>query len=122
MPAGISSDLQNTFSNLVNAYKYTELDIDTGLGIYALSAMITDRAEPSEALFANTVWSTGLPESTILLSSNQCDVFREGGRISQEFENKGDRGAYFIVTECSISSQEKKNGCSLRMSINLNHK
>ena len=108
MPAGISSDLQNTFSNLVNAYKYSELDIDTGLGIYALSAKITDRAEPSEALFANTVWSTGLPDATILLSSMQCDVFREGGSITQEFENKGNRGAYFLATEYSISAQEKK--------------
>jgi hypothetical protein len=36
-------------SNLVDAYKevsYTE----SGLGIYALSAIIVDKAEPSEAL------------------------------------------------------------------------
>jgi hypothetical protein len=30
------------------------------LGIYALSAIIVDKAEPSEALKANVAWSLGL--------------------------------------------------------------
>jgi hypothetical protein len=36
------------------------LDKVTGFGIYALSAIIVDKAEPSEALKANAVWSLGL--------------------------------------------------------------
>jgi hypothetical protein len=50
MPDGVSSDLQNASSNLVDAYKRNELDIETGMGIFALSAIIVDKAEPSEAL------------------------------------------------------------------------
>ncbi len=57
LPYGIGSDLQNRVSNLGDAYKRTELDQKSGLGIFALSAIIVDKAEPSEALKANTVSS-----------------------------------------------------------------
>ena len=59
MPDGVGSDLQNSTSILVDAYKRNELDINSGLGIFALSAVIVDRAEPSEALKANVAWSLG---------------------------------------------------------------
>ena len=57
MPYGVGSDLQNQSSNLVDAYKRSELEEKTGLGIFALSAIIVDKAEPSEALKANIAWS-----------------------------------------------------------------
>ena len=38
MPQGVSSDLQNSTSNLVDAYKRSELQAESGLGIFALSA------------------------------------------------------------------------------------
>ena len=42
LPYGVGSDLQNASSNLVDAYKRSELEIQSGLGIYALSAIIVD--------------------------------------------------------------------------------
>ena len=36
---GVGSDIQNQSSNLVDAYKRTELDESSGLGIFALSAI-----------------------------------------------------------------------------------
>jgi hypothetical protein len=104
MPADVGSDLQNTFSNLVNAYKYSELHVRSGLGIYALSARITDRAEPSEALYANTVWSTGLAESNVLLSAKQLDNFRHGLPVATERQNKGDVGTYLISSTIMLSA------------------
>ncbi|MDA9257740.1 hypothetical protein N9P35_00930, partial [bacterium] len=71
LPYGIASDFQNSTSNLIDAYKKCELEKDTGLGIFALSAVIVDKAEPSEALKANTVWSTGVKNPTYLISSLQ---------------------------------------------------
>ena len=50
IPYGVNSDLQFIRSNLVDAYKKSELEAEVGLGIYALSSIIVDRAEPSEAL------------------------------------------------------------------------
>ncbi|MCK6694372.1 MAG: hypothetical protein L6Q97_20000, partial [Thermoanaerobaculia bacterium] len=60
LPYGVPSSLQNSASNLVDAYKRSELEQATGLAIYALSAIIVDKAEPSEALKANVAWSLGL--------------------------------------------------------------
>ena len=48
LPYGVGSHLQNNSSNLVDAYKRSELELETGLGIFALSAIIVDKAEPSE--------------------------------------------------------------------------
>ena len=66
LPYGVSSDLQNASSNLVDAYKKCELETDSGLGIFALSAIIVDKAEPSEALKANVVWSVGIVASEVV--------------------------------------------------------
>lgn len=108
LPAAVPTDLQNASSNLVDAYKRTELDEATGLGIYALSAIIVDRAEPSEALYANTVWSTGLSEPTYLLSARQLDAFRHGLVLSTETDVKAERGAYLLHTTLDIVAHGSK--------------
>jgi hypothetical protein len=108
MPYGVSADLQIRASNLVDAYKRSELVKDSGLGIFALSAIIVDKAEPSEALKANAVWSYGLENANYLLSSKQLDEFRAGKRIQQETDIKGEKGAYFIESEIDLSGNSEK--------------
>ena len=103
MPHGVHSDLQNSTSNLVDAYKRNELHPESGLGIFALSAIIVDKAEPSEALKCNTVWSLGLDKPSYLLSSRQLNAFRYGGQLSNESDVKGERGAYFIIKDFNLS-------------------
>lgn len=120
MPYGVSSDLQGRASNLVDAYKRSELVKDTGLGIFALSAIIVDKAEPSEALKANAAWSFGLNNPTYLLSSAQIDKFRSNGKVSQETDVKGKKGAYLLQSDFSISSQEQKEW-SIVANVNLDH-
>ena len=56
LPYGVPEGLQRGSSNLVDAYKKCELEGGT-LGLYALSAIISDKAEPSESLKSNVVWS-----------------------------------------------------------------
>jgi len=102
LPCGVPSDLQSASSNLVDAYKRTELDLDTKLAMYALSAIIVDKAEPSEALKANVVWSVGLSDPTILLSSLQLNQFRRGGDVKQEEDVKAEKGAYFVSTTLQL--------------------
>lgn len=108
MPYGVSADMQNTRSNLVNAYKKNELELEIGLGIYTLSAIIIDRAEPSEALKANIVWSLGIEKPTHLLSSLQLDNFRKGKTLKQETEVKAEKGAYFISTQLTLQPEKEK--------------
>ncbi len=108
MPDGVSSDLQNSTSILVDAYKRNELDLTSGLGIFALSAIIVDKAEPSEALKANVAWSLGLDNPLHLLSSLQLDTFRKGLKVTQEEDVKAEKGSYFINKEITLTAGEKK--------------
>ncbi|WP_204345946.1 hypothetical protein [Psychroserpens algicola] len=109
LPYGLASDFQNSASNLVDAYKKSELEEDTGIGIFALSAIIVDKAEPSEALKSNTVWFSGLDNPTHLLSSLQLDNFRKGKEIHQENDIRAEKGAYFISKELSLEPQSEKS-------------
>ncbi len=108
LPYGIPADLQNATSNLVDAYKRSELTPETGMGIFALSAIIVDKAEPSEALKANIVWSTGLTQPEYLLSAFQLDAFRRGLPLFQEVDMKGEKGAYFVHSHVELNSKESK--------------
>lgn len=109
LPYGVGSDLQNRVSNLVDAYKRSELDKESGLGIYALSAIIVDKAEPSEALKANVVWSLGFENPKHLLSSLQLKDFRNGKSIHEELDIKAEKGSYFINAEISLPPNAQKN-------------
>lgn len=120
MPYGVGPDLQNSTSVLADAYKRSELVPASGLGIFALSAIIVDKAEPSEALKANTVWSAGLPQPTYLLSSLQLRSFRQTGQVTQEEDVKGERGAYFVISDINLGSQELKTWM-MAANVNQNH-
>ena len=120
LPYGVGSDLQNACSNLVDAYKRNELDAETGMGIFALSAIIVDKAEPSEALKANVVWSVGLENPKYLLSSLQLKNFRNGNNITQEEDVKAEKGAYFICSTISLNPSETKNW-HIVADVNLDH-
>ncbi|KAF0132204.1 MAG: hypothetical protein FD155_728 [Bacteroidetes bacterium] len=109
MPYGVPSYLQATTSNLVDAYKRSELETRSGIGIYALSAIIVDKAEPSEALKANIAWSTGIGNPQYLLSSRQLKSFRNGQPLKPEADVKGEKGAYFIFSDLSLAAESEKN-------------
>jgi hypothetical protein len=102
LPAGTPLLAQTNTSNLVDAYKWTELDTATGLGIFSLYSGISDRAEPCESLKANTVFATGLEAHRVLLSSEQLDAFREGADVEQEAHKRGIRGAYFVSASVEV--------------------
>ncbi|MBV1887783.1 MAG: hypothetical protein KUG51_00680, partial [Urechidicola sp.] len=109
IPYGVTTDMQNSTSNLVDAYKRNELETETGIGIYALSAIIVDRAEPSEALKASIAWSLGVENASYLVSSLQVDNFRKGFGIVQEEDVKAEKGAYLIHTELTLDSKAEKD-------------
>ena len=120
MPASIGSDEQNQSSNLVDAYKRNELEEKTGLGIFALSAILVDKAEASEALKANVVWSLGLDNPKHLLSSLQLNNFRLGKPIKQEVDVKAEKGAYFLNSEIILEKESSKEWMIIA-NVNQNH-
>ena len=95
VPYGVEADLQNSKSNLVDAYKKSELEKEYALGIYALSAIIVDRAEPSEALKATTVWSLAEQPNVFIIFFSARSI-SPGTSPTEEWENKGEKGAYFL--------------------------
>jgi hypothetical protein len=120
LPFGVNSALQNASSNLVDAYKRTELIPESGIGLFALSAIIVDKAEPSEALKANIVWSMGFNKPKYLLSSLQLDAFRTFESIKEERDVKAEKGAYFLSDTIQLDPAEHKDWMIVT-NVNQNH-
>jgi hypothetical protein len=114
MPACITSDLQNENSVLVDAYKKTDLDMKTGLVMLGMSSVLTDKAEPSEGLRANTCWFSKntpvyLSEEAVLsfmTSKNlpTCQQADEINEINQTATLKGKRASSYITQNIKLSS------------------
>jgi hypothetical protein len=98
LPTNVTMETQLTFGSLVDAYKRSELDPETGLAIFALNSTLTDLPEPSESLMATTVAQLGLDHADYLLSSVQLERFCQGKGVATETEVRGRRGAYFVHT------------------------
>jgi hypothetical protein len=106
LPPGLSVDFQMKFSNLANAYKKNELLgtlPDKNIGVYYLSSVPSDKAEPSEGLQANVVWHYGVDAKNVLLSSQQLNDFVTKGSVTDETDIRANRGAYFIQHNVDLS-------------------
>jgi len=108
LPSGVDYDFQNEYSNLLDAYKKNELLEESGLGLYMLSSIPVDRAEPSESLKTSTVWSYGLEGSKILLSAKQVDFFKKGLPVETEIDIRAYKGAYFLNAELELGENESR--------------
>ena len=108
LPANVTSLMQNTFSPLLDAYKRSELNLETGIAIFALNSTLTDLAEPSESLLATVLMQLGLEPTGYLLSSSQLDQFREGMGVRTETEVRGKRGAYFVHAVLDLARAEER--------------
>jgi hypothetical protein len=103
LPFGIDYDFQNEYSNLLDAYKKSELLEESRLGLFMLSSIPVDRPEPSEALKTTTVWSHGLNKNAkILISDKQIKNFKNGLPVETETDVRASRGAYYINAELEL--------------------
>jgi hypothetical protein len=80
----------------------------SSIALYMLSSIIVDRAEPSEALTATVVWSEGIQDANILLSSRHIDDFRKGRRVKSEPDVRAERGAYLLNADLIIEAGSEK--------------
>lgn len=108
LPAGLNRTLQLSFSNLVDAYKKNELLRNTNIALYMLSSILVDRAEPSEALTANVVWSAGIPDAKILLSARYIDNFRKGQQVKEVIDVRAERGAYLLNADINLDAGNER--------------
>lgn len=129
LPHGVDYNFQNEFSNLVDAYRKNEQVQGSTLGLFMLSAIPVDRAEPSESLMATTVWSAGIPKKTdILLSENQIASFIADNPITPEIDIRAGRGAYLVNFSKNIRAKNKLDwyiiaeiNQSTTAAVDLNH-
>ncbi len=108
VPYGLDQNFLSHFSNLADAYKKNELLQDEGIGIYYLSSIPTDRAEPSEGLKATVVWSAGLDREAVLLSSKQVEAFILGETLETEDETRGERCSYLVESAFTLVPGERR--------------
>lgn len=101
MPACANTDVQTTTSNLIDAYKKTDLD-PSGLALFSMSSVLTDRAEPSEALYSNVSYFT--KEAQVYLSPKTPDLFRRGAELQVDDVLKGERASCFVRQEFALAA------------------
>ena len=102
----ISLESYTRLSYLAIAYMRHNCLPERSLGIYALNAGMTDRAEPCESLRAAVGWSLGHRHPTILLSDRQVDSFRHGEAVQPEREVRGDMGAYLVSDHVTLAAEQ----------------
>lgn len=111
MPYGVDQNLQRSYSNLADAYKKNERVKGTSIGLFMLSSIIVDRAEPSEALKTNWAWSFGLPNPKVHLTSAALGAFRRGQEPKEAYDIRGERGAYLLLDTLEIKANSEQNWC-----------
>ncbi len=106
LPWGVPLSLYQQASNLVDAYRRSEIEPETGLGIFSLTAGITDRPEAVEVLRANVVWCCGREDFKVHLQDDALRQFRRGAVMSGDRILNGDRGNYIISFEADLQPRE----------------
>ncbi|MCR5218290.1 hypothetical protein [Treponema sp.] len=98
----ISSQMENTKSVLLDAYKKNEVDEEGNIALFSLSSVVTDKAEPSECLLTNVSWFTTLDK--VIISDNAVKDFIQENGIFYPDESLGKRGECYILHKSSLES------------------
>ncbi|MCP4291962.1 MAG: hypothetical protein GY780_09020 [bacterium] len=106
-PFGAPLALLQKSSSLVDAYRRADVDPETGMGIFSLTAGITDRAESLEILKANTVWHSGLEQCRLHLSGKAVEQFRNHQVLASDQVQKGNRTHYLVSTSLDIPAMDQ---------------
>ena len=101
-PAGLTEAFQNQFSILAHAYTRAECMPEERLRMVYLNSAPTDRAEPSESLRANLVWSSGPRPEARLLTERNATTFLAGEMPREEPESRGVRVCPAEVLKLSV--------------------
>ncbi len=109
LPWGIERETQSMMSTLMDAYKVGEYLPKENMALFYLASVPVDRAEPSEALRTNTVWSHGLKPKGVFLSSEQMDNFRKGKAVAYENKVFGQKTAFLLHAEITLEATIEKS-------------
>ncbi|MDE0160844.1 MAG: hypothetical protein OXL98_03830 [Acidimicrobiaceae bacterium] len=102
LPAGVDLETQQTSSTLIDAYRRSEFEPESGLALFTLEALVGDLAEPAESLLASVVWSRGLDGAVTAMSDRQIRSFRSGEALEPEHLAAGVKGAFLTSAAARI--------------------
>jgi hypothetical protein len=108
LPSETPRSLQNTSSNLVDAYKWNELDPGSRLCSYSLYARISDRADPAESLTATVAYALGLDEAKVCIAASDFDALRKCRAIAPGPVRRGAPGAYLLHASLMLAPGERR--------------
>ena len=103
LPTSCDTSIQNTKSVLLDAYKKSEVDIESNVALFSLSSIVTDKAEPSECLTTNISWFT--TKDPVILSDEAIRLFladRTDYLQGTSTELNGKRGECYIIHESEL--------------------
>lgn len=108
LPAGTPQAIQASASNLVDAYKWSEIDKASGIALFTIYSGITDKPEPFASMRANTVFCLGFEPSKTLLSSQQINDFYLRKPLHNQTHTRGARGAYLVNSTFKLAAKTDK--------------
>ena len=107
MPWGVDVVLQQRMSNLVNAYRRSEV-AGPGIGMFMLEAVPGDRPEPAEALRITTAWSTGLDNPELSLDGTAVARARAQKSFRPSHLLTGRPGAFIVHDSIDLAPGEER--------------
>ena len=121
MPPGIDPTLEQGSSNLVNAFKRSELvDQPTRPAIFTLESLITDRAEPGESLTSAVACSWGLTNAVVDLDGRAVRHFLTDEPGPGAELVTGRPGAYLLRSRIDLSAGQQRSW-SMAVDTGLDH-
>ncbi len=105
MPANSDNGTQVANSVLLDAYKKTDLDLESNIALYTMSSVLTDKAEPSEGLRANVSWFT-TSDRVLISDTVPVSFFKNLSADEKASETvvKGERPASFIIKDVVLEA------------------
>lgn len=107
MSSNSPTSLQNDKSNLLDAYKKSEVADEANIALLSLSSVVSDRAEPSEALNTNVCWFSTADK--VILSENAVPLFLNANRdalYSEPNKMNGKRAECYIVHDSELGPKQ----------------
>ena len=106
MSSCTTSDFQNENSILLDAYKKTDIDPSSNLAVFAVSSIVSDKAEPCEGLYANISWFSTNDE--VYTDPETPSFFKRKDKIPFTKVLKGRRPSCFIHRNITLQSSESE--------------
>lgn len=100
---GISNHLQTELSNLTDAYKDNVVDPVSGMAIFSLASLVTDKAMPAEGLGASVAWFRSKSRAQLSLDGKAVADFTSGKPFAACNRACGKRGDFFAHMEVTLA-------------------